>query len=83
MSTVSAELFPILDAGRVPAKSRPLLDQVNKSFGFVPNLFAVFANSPVLLEGYLALNAAYEKASLDARRMLRARGKCSRARCSG
>ena len=65
MSTASAELFPILDAGRVPAKSRPLLDQVNKSFGFVPNLFAVFANSPVLLEGYLALNNAYEKASLS------------------
>lgn len=64
MSTASAELFPILEAGRAPAKSRPLLDQVKKSFGFVPNLFAVFANSPVLLEGYLALNAAYEKASL-------------------
>jgi uncharacterized peroxidase-related enzyme len=64
MSTASAELFPILEAGRVPAKSRPLLDQVKKSFGFVPNLFSVFANSPVLLEGYLALNTAYEKASL-------------------
>ena len=64
MSTASAELFPILEPGRVPANSRPLLEQVKKSFGFVPNLFAVFANSPVLLEGYLALNAAYEKASL-------------------
>jgi uncharacterized peroxidase-related enzyme len=64
MSTASAELFPILEAERVPANSRPFLDQVKKSFGFVPNLFAVFANSPVLLEGYLALNAAYEKASL-------------------
>lgn len=66
MSTASAELFPILEAGRVPAKSRPFLDEVKKSFGFVPNLFSVFANSPVLLEGYLALNAAYEKASLTA-----------------
>jgi AhpD family alkylhydroperoxidase len=64
MSTASAELFPILEAGRVPANSRPLLDRVKKSFGFVPNLFAVFSNSPALLEGYLALNAAYEKASL-------------------
>ena len=64
MSTASAELFPILEAGHVPARSRPFLDQVKKTFGFVPNLFAVFANSPVLLEGYLALDAAYEKASL-------------------
>jgi uncharacterized peroxidase-related enzyme len=64
MSTASAELFPILEAERGPANSRPFLDQVKKSFGFVPNLFAVFANSPVLLEGYLALNAAYEKATL-------------------
>ncbi len=64
MSTASAELFPVLAAGQVPARSRPLLEQVKKGFGFVPNLFAVFANSPVLLEGYLALNAAYEQASL-------------------
>jgi len=64
MSAATAELFPILEAGCVPAKSRPFLDQVKTTFGFVPNLFAVFANSPVLLEGYLALNAAYEKATL-------------------
>lgn len=64
MSTAFAELFPRLEAGRAPAKSQPLLDQVKKDFGFVPNLFAAFANSPVLLEGYLALNAAYEKGSL-------------------
>jgi uncharacterized peroxidase-related enzyme len=64
MSAASAELFPSLEAGHVPAESQPLLDQVKRSFGFIPNLFAAFANSPVLLEGYLALSAAYEKGSL-------------------
>jgi hypothetical protein len=34
-----------------PEKSRPLLENVQKSFKFIPNLFGVFANSPVLLEG--------------------------------
>lgn len=64
MSTASTQLFPRLEASRAPAKSQPLLDQVKRDLGFVPNLFAAFANSPVLLEGYLALNAAYESGSL-------------------
>ena len=64
MSTASAELFPRLEAGRAPARSQPLLEQVKRNLGFVPNLFAAFANSPVLLEGYLALDAAYESGSL-------------------
>ena len=66
MSTSSAQLLPSLHGDRVPADSRPLLDRVRKGFGYVPNLFAAFANSPVLLEGYLALDAAFEKGTLTA-----------------
>src|ERR1700677_2782137 len=49
-----------------PEKSRPLLENVQKSFKFIPNLFGVFANSPVLLEGYLGLEKAFDKGSLSA-----------------
>jgi AhpD family alkylhydroperoxidase len=37
-----------------------------KSFKFIPNLFGVFANSPVLLEGYVGLEKTFDKGSLSA-----------------
>ena len=49
-----------------PEASRPLLDQVNKALGFVPNLFASMAESPALLGGALALDAALDKGALSA-----------------
>ncbi len=35
-------------------------------YGFVPNIMAIFAHAPALLDGYLALGAAWEKSSLTA-----------------
>ena len=34
---------------------------IRKRFGFIPNLMATFAKSPAVLNGYLALDAAWEK----------------------
>lgn len=48
-----------------PAASRPLLQAVDKALGFVPNLFATFAESPAVLEGILALDASLDKGSLS------------------
>ena len=50
-----------------PAGSQPLLEAVNKQFGMVPNLFRVVGNSPAALEGYLGLNAALGKGTIDAK----------------
>lgn len=50
-----------------PANARPLLEAVKKQIGSVPNLFRVVANSPAALEGYLGLNGALAKGSLDAK----------------
>ena len=50
-----------------PAASRPLLEAVKKSIGSVPNLFRVIGTSPAGLEGYLGLNGALGKGSLDGR----------------
>ena len=59
-------LFTPLSVETAPEKSRPLLANIQKAFKFIPRLFGVFANSPVLLEGYLGLEKAFEKGSLSA-----------------
>ena len=48
-----------------PATSQPLLTAVHKQLGVVPNLFRVVGNSPAALEGYLGLNGALGKGTLD------------------
>ena len=64
--TTQTNLFTPLAVETAPEKSRPLLEKIQKSFKFIPNLYGVFANSAVLLEGYLGLEGAFEKASLSA-----------------
>jgi hypothetical protein len=39
----------------------------SKSLGFISNLMAIVANKAVVLEGYLALGAVFEKDSFTAR----------------
>jgi uncharacterized peroxidase-related enzyme len=48
-----------------PAASRPILERIGKAFGFVPNLYAVFAESPAALQGALAISEAFSKTSLS------------------
>lgn len=49
-----------------PDASKPLLESIQKGYGFIPNLMATFANSPAVLEGYLAMDSAWNKSSLSA-----------------
>jgi uncharacterized peroxidase-related enzyme len=49
-----------------PAASRPLLEGIQRAFGFVPNLFGVFAESPAALGGALAIFEAFSKSGLSA-----------------
>ncbi len=58
---MSKTLLQPLTATNAPEASRPILENIQKGFGFVPNLMATFANSPTVLEGYLALDAVYDK----------------------
>src|SRR3989449_3672824 len=48
-----------------PESSKPLLARVHKALGSVPNLFATFAESPAVLEGYLALSGSLDKGALS------------------
>jgi uncharacterized peroxidase-related enzyme len=46
-------------------KTKELLDAVNGKFGMVPNTFRAMANSPAVLEGFLAFNGALGTGTLD------------------
>lgn len=48
-----------------PEQSRGFLSAAKANYGFVPNLFANMAESPALLEGYLALTQIFNKTGLS------------------
>src|ERR1700733_16189092 len=64
--STQTNLFAPVSVETAPEKSRPILENIQKSFKFIPNLFGVFANSPVLLEGYVGLEKTFDKGSLSA-----------------
>ncbi len=47
-----------------PENSKPLLEGIQNTYGFIPNLFAGMAESPVILEGYLQLTNIINKGTL-------------------
>ena len=57
--------FTAYTAETAPAASRPLLEGLGRSLGFVPNLFGVFAESPAALRGGLAIYEAFSSSSLS------------------
>lgn len=46
-------------------ESKPLLEDSKKAYGFVPNLHAVMAESPALLEAYKTINDIFGKTNLN------------------
>jgi AhpD family alkylhydroperoxidase len=67
ISTTTDTLFAPLTVATAPEASRPMLEKVQKSLGFIPNLMAIFANNAAVLEGYLALGAVFENGSFTPR----------------
>ncbi|HET8921997.1 MAG TPA: carboxymuconolactone decarboxylase family protein [Candidatus Acidoferrum sp.] len=67
MSTITETLFAPITIATAPEASKPALEKIQKSLGFIPNLMATFANNPTVLEGYLALGAVFEKGSFTPR----------------
>jgi uncharacterized peroxidase-related enzyme len=58
--------FTLHTQSTAPDGSRKLLAVIEQQFGFVPNLFAVQAESPAMLEGFQALYQAFESTALSA-----------------
>src|SRR5271170_5590622 len=58
------KMFTTYNLDNAPAASRPTLESINKSWGFIPNLSANMAESPELLAGYTGLWDLFSKSSL-------------------
>lgn len=48
--------FTVHTKETAPEGSGPVLDQVQRAYGFTPNLYAVFAESPVAIAAYLQIS---------------------------
>lgn len=59
--------IPPIDPARAPAAVAGPLDAVKKKLGVVPNTFKTMAQSPAVLNGYLALSGAIGSGRLSAR----------------
>lgn len=58
--------YTIHNIETAPEQSKPLLEGSQKSFGMIPNLHGVMAESPQLLEGYQLLHGLAQKTAFDA-----------------
>jgi alkylhydroperoxidase family enzyme len=47
--------YPVLTIASAPAESKPALEQLQKAFGVLPNLPAVIANSPKLINSLVGM----------------------------
>jgi len=59
-----ARIQPV-DHATSSGQARELLDAIKDGIGMVPNLYATFAQSPAVLEGYLGLSSALGKGLLS------------------
>lgn len=57
--------FPVLSRSEAPDDARPILDQAEGDFGFVPNLMGVLAHSPPALEAYATLDELLGRTSFS------------------
>ena len=55
----------LFDLDTAPEDSRPLLEKSIKGFGMIPNLHAVMAGSPQVLEAYQMLHQLFQNSSFD------------------
>ncbi len=57
--------FTLHTAETAPADSKPLLQESVKLFGMIPNLHAVMAESPPVLESYQVLHHQFQQTSFN------------------
>ncbi len=59
--------FTVHTRDTAPEALKPVFDQVKQAYGFIPNLYGIFANSPVALHTYLnVLDLLAKHSALDA-----------------
>jgi len=58
--------FPVLTLATSPTDSKPMLEQTQQAFNFIPNLIGVMASSPAITEAYLSIANIFSKSGLSA-----------------
>lgn len=61
--------FTIYNENTAPEKSKPLLAKSQAAFGMIPNLHAVMAESPELLEAYQQIHGLFAACSMNAEQL--------------
>ena len=56
--------FDVHTQESAPSESQPLLEGVQKAFGFVPNVSAILAESPTTLKAYMTMSQIFDESSL-------------------
>ena len=56
--------YPVHTIESAPAQSKPVLQQLRQTFGFIPNIAATMAASPVLINGFIGLFERVHASSL-------------------
>lgn len=59
-------IFNVHTKETAPEGSKEILEATEKAYGFVPNLMAVFSESPAVIEGYAAISGAFDKSDFTA-----------------
>jgi len=67
MTIENGPLFTPLTIEEAPEASKPALEEIKRTVGFVPNLMAIFAHNPAVLSGYLALEKTFEHGTFTPR----------------
>lgn len=57
--------FTVHTQETAPEDSKPVLDSVQKAYGFIPNLPAIFAESPTAVEAYATLSGIFGKSEFS------------------
>ncbi len=57
--------IPVLSLDTAPENAKPMMQQVQDNFGFIPNLIGVMAHSPALTQAYLSVADIFSKSSLS------------------
>ncbi|MFA9461571.1 carboxymuconolactone decarboxylase family protein [Thiohalorhabdus sp. Cl-TMA] len=58
--------YPVHTPESAPNEAGDFMRELEKGYGFIPNLAGVMATAPALVQGYFNLNQLFEKTSLSA-----------------
>jgi AhpD family alkylhydroperoxidase len=56
--------IPVLSSATAAPEAKPVLEQVARTLGRVPNMYGVMAQSPAVLEAYVQFSNALRKGSI-------------------